>query len=126
MQIMPYKTWVRSKEQGNYGFVVGLAPRDRLVVYFWNKDSGKRAVVPLEQTDIEPVQGAYQMEQNELASLLESEPEAVERMELSPEDEAEYQRWLTEKYGFKGNYVVGANIAGFEKVVDAMEAQGIV
>ena len=30
------------------------------------------------------------------------------------------------KYGFEGNYVVGANIAGFEKVVDAMEAQGIV
>lgn len=109
VQIMPYKTWVRSKEQGNYGFVVGLAPRDRLVVSFWNKDSGKRAVVPLEQTDIEPVQGAYQMEQNELASLLESEPETVERMELSPEDEAEYQRWLTEKYGFKAG--VRANTA---------------
>ena len=31
-----------------------------------------------------------------------------------------------ERYGFKGNYVVGANIAGFEKVVNAMEAQGIV
>lgn len=31
-----------------------------------------------------------------------------------------------EKYGVKGNYVVGANIAGFEKVVDAMTAQGIV
>ncbi len=31
-----------------------------------------------------------------------------------------------EKYGFKGNFVVGANIAGFEKVVDAMTAQGIV
>ena len=30
-----------------------------------------------------------------------------------------------EKYGFKGNYVVGANIAGFEKVVEAMTAQGI-
>ena len=30
------------------------------------------------------------------------------------------------KYGFEGNYVVGANIAGFEKVVDAMNAQGIV
>ena len=30
------------------------------------------------------------------------------------------------KYGFEGNYVVGANIAGFEKVVDAMQAQGIV
>lgn len=31
-----------------------------------------------------------------------------------------------ERYGAKGNYVVGANIAGFEKVVDAMTAQGIV
>ena len=30
------------------------------------------------------------------------------------------------RYGFAGNYVVGANIAGFEKVVDAMTAQGIV
>ncbi len=30
------------------------------------------------------------------------------------------------KYGFEGNYVVGANIAGFEKVADAMIAQGIV
>ena len=112
---MPYKTWVRSKEQGNYGFVVGLAPRDRLVVSFWNKDSGKRAVVPLEQTDIEPVQGAYQMEQNELASLLESEPEAVERMELSPEDEAEYQRWLTEKYGFKAGVRANTTLLALPK-----------
>ena len=30
------------------------------------------------------------------------------------------------KYGFDGNFVAGANIAGFEKVVDAMTAQGIV
>ena len=30
-----------------------------------------------------------------------------------------------EKYGAKGNYVVGANIAGFEKVAEAMIAQGI-
>lgn len=30
------------------------------------------------------------------------------------------------RYGFEGNYVIGANIAGFEKVVSAMEAQGIV
>lgn len=29
------------------------------------------------------------------------------------------------KYGVEGNYVAGANIAGFEKVVDAMLAQGI-
>ena len=30
------------------------------------------------------------------------------------------------RYGMEGNYVAGANIAGFEKVVDAMNAQGIV
>ena len=30
------------------------------------------------------------------------------------------------KYGMEGNYVAGANIAGFEKVADAMQAQGIV
>ena len=30
------------------------------------------------------------------------------------------------EYGFEGNYVVGANIAGFLKVADAMNAQGIV
>ena len=30
------------------------------------------------------------------------------------------------RYGMEDNYVAGANIAGFEKVVDAMKAQGIV
>ena len=30
------------------------------------------------------------------------------------------------KFGFEGNYVVGANIAGFLKVADAMTAQGVV
>ena len=29
-------------------------------------------------------------------------------------------------YGYDGNYVIGANIAGFLKVADAMMAQGIV
>ena len=32
----------------------------------------------------------------------------------------------SKKYGFEKNYVVGANIAGFEKVAEAMQAQGIV
>jgi glutamate dehydrogenase (NADP+) len=30
------------------------------------------------------------------------------------------------RYGFAGNYVMGANIAGFEKVAEAMMAHGIV
>jgi Glutamate dehydrogenase/leucine dehydrogenase len=32
----------------------------------------------------------------------------------------------SKRYGVEGNYVAGANIAGFEKVVTAMKAQGIV
>ena len=32
----------------------------------------------------------------------------------------------SKKYGMEGNYMVGANIAGFEKVANAMIAQGIV
>ena len=30
-----------------------------------------------------------------------------------------------ERYGVAGNYVAGANIAGFEKVAEAMLAQGV-
>ena len=30
------------------------------------------------------------------------------------------------KYGMEGNYVAGANIAGFLKVAEAMTAQGVV
>ena len=30
------------------------------------------------------------------------------------------------KYGMPGNYVAGANIAGFLKVAEAMQAQGMV
>jgi glutamate dehydrogenase (NADP+) len=30
------------------------------------------------------------------------------------------------KYGYEGNYVVGANIAGFIKVAETMLAQGVV
>jgi glutamate dehydrogenase (NADP+) len=32
----------------------------------------------------------------------------------------------SKKYGLEGDYVAGANIAGFLKVADAMKAQGIV
>lgn len=33
---------------------------------------------------------------------------------------------LLKEFGHEGNLVVGANIAGFLKVADAMSAQGIV
>ena len=31
-----------------------------------------------------------------------------------------------QRYGVPGNFVAGANIAGFEKVAEAMTAQGVV
>ncbi len=31
-----------------------------------------------------------------------------------------------ERYGTPGDYVTGANIAGFERVADAMSAQGVI
>ena len=34
--------------------------------------------------------------------------------------------FLAKEYGVEGNYVAGANIAGFIKVADAMMDQGIV
>ena len=34
--------------------------------------------------------------------------------------------FFSKKYGMEGNYVAGANIAGFLKVAEAMKAQGIV
>ncbi len=35
-------------------------------------------------------------------------------------------RETAEAYGVPGNYMHGANIAGFEKVADAMIAQGVI
>ena len=32
----------------------------------------------------------------------------------------------SKEFGLEGNYVAGANIAGFKKVAEAMTAQGIV
>lgn len=48
----------------------------------------------------------------------------LERL-CNPERQIKFRvPWIDDKG--QGNYVVGANIAGFEKVVDAMNAQGIV
>jgi glutamate dehydrogenase (NADP+) len=37
-----------------------------------------------------------------------------------------YSAAAAEKYGVKGNYVAGANIAGFVKVASSMIDQGVV
>ena len=42
-----------------------------------------------------------------------------------PSLQAERGDDAAKRYGKEGDYVAGANIAGFEKVVDAMLAQGV-
>ena len=48
------------------------------------------------------------------------------RLQRIMEDIFENAAAAAEEYGMDKNYVAGANIAGFKKVVDAMNAQGIV
>ena len=52
--------------------------------------------------------------------------EVDQRLQTIMEDIFENVAAAAEEYDFDKNYVVGANIAGFKKVVEAMDAQGIV
>ncbi|MBD2899739.1 NADP-specific glutamate dehydrogenase [Actinomadura sp. RB99] len=69
-------------------------------------------------------------------SALEMRQNAGREMWTFPKAEAELAEIMTrihntcdetsERYGAPGNYVVGANIAGFERVAEAMLAQGLI
>src|SRR5690349_4588615 len=69
-------------------------------------------------------------------SALEMQQNAGREMWTFPKAEAELAEIMTrihntcdetsERYGAPGNYVVGANIAGFERVAEAMLAQGLI
>ncbi len=52
--------------------------------------------------------------------------EVDQRLETIMVDICHHMADAADRYGVSGNYVDGANIAGFEKVADAMMAQGIV
>ena len=68
---------------------------------------------------------ALEMSQNSVRYSWTAE-EVDERLKGIMKDIYAKVSGAAEKYGMKGNFVAGANIAGFEKVVDAMMAQGIV
>lgn len=42
-QIVPFRTWVQTKDRGNYGLVTGMAPENKLLVSFHNKHDGGTA-----------------------------------------------------------------------------------
>ena len=65
------------------------------------------------------------MSQNSMR-LSWSEQEVDERLHRIMVDIYQKISEAAKRYDMKDNFVIGANIAGFEKVVDAMKAQGIV
>lgn len=100
-QVFPYKTWVRDKERGNYGLVVGLDQYDksaekRLIVSFWNKEEQTRARVGKTADEVEVVTGRYQMDEAELEALFETEPAESLRDTLTEEEWREYNDLLLE------------------------------
>ena len=71
--------------------------------YIWGRH--EKAIFQGKEYDIEEVDGKLQ---NIMKNIFHSLDDAAK------------------KYGMEGNYVAGANIAGFLKVAEAMKAQGIV
>ena len=66
----------------------------------------------------------FEMSQN--ASMIKWDYEKVDRMlEQTMRAICKRVHLTAEEYGVAGNYVDGANIAGFKKVADAMIAEGI-
>ena len=68
---------------------------------------------------------ALEMSQNSMR-LSWSFEEVDEKLENIMVNIFKVSKDAAKEYGFEGNYVAGANIAGFLKVADAMMAQGIV
>ena len=68
---------------------------------------------------------ALEMTQNSMRLSWTSE-EVDEKLKVIMKDIYAKVSSAAARYGMEGNFVAGANIAGFEKVVDAMIAQGVV
>ena len=82
-QLIPYKTWVRGLERGNFGRVIGMNG-DKVDILFKNKSTGKSATVPMKLEEFAPV--APQMS-GYVDSLLELESDiALPDMTYSEED----------------------------------------
>lgn len=68
---------------------------------------------------------ALEMSQNSMRLSWTFE-EVDEKLQIIMKNIFKVSKDAAENYGAPGNYVIGANIAGFLKVADAMVSQGIV
>ena len=68
---------------------------------------------------------ALEMSQNSMRLSWTFE-EVEEKLQVIMKNIFEASKNAAEQYGHAGNYVVGANIAGFLKVADAMMSQGVI
>ena len=134
VQIVPNRTWVRVEEvddkgnavRENYGLVIGNGHRNAnneqlLEVSFWNKHrknkdgSDVRGVAYIKTKYLHPVQGSFQMTNEEYESLMGSEPETVQyedrdyETEYGEELEKLYQSELdreTAEEEYRRNYLM--------------------
>ena len=80
---------------------------------------------PKQQTPAGVATSAIEMQQNSIRTFWTFE-EVDARLKDIMVNIYRKSSEAAKRYGFEGNLVVGANIAGFLKVADAMMAQGIV
>lgn len=102
-QVVPFNTWVQTKDRGNYGLVTGLAPGNKLLVNFHNKHEDAAAEVAIPYDNLVPVPGAYQMTKEEFNSLMASEPLDVSSMELTEADEKALEEMYQRSGGEKSD-----------------------
>jgi len=113
VQVVPYRTWVNATDHGhnNFGLVTGRAANNKLIVHFWNKhgegpdgkDTRKKVAIGYEH--LRPVDGVYQMTQEEYTALMESAPIDPNSEEFTAEQMAEimkeYERAWQEEHSAK-------------------------
>lgn len=88
-QVVPFKTWVRASDRGNYGLVVGMGADQKLIVAFHNKAEDSRGTAAIPHDMLTAVDGQYQIQGDELTALLQSEPVNPNSIALSEQERKE-------------------------------------
>jgi len=100
-QVVPFKTWVRASDRGNYGLVVGMGADQKLIVAFHNKTEDSRGTAAIPYDMLTAVDGQYQIQGDELTALLQSEPVNPNSIALSEQERKEINELFVRAGGFQ-------------------------